>query len=136
VSEVRKRLRDELESSGVAGSVAFDCLVAVTEACSNAYIHGHSEATVDRPPVVAWEITPSQVKVIVKDFSGHGWESTSYPSIPVDAEMTAPDTRVGGLGLKLMTDLMDDVHIDRTAGGTTVTLTRSLREAARSGADR
>lgn len=134
VSEVRERLRDELEGSGVDPSVAFDCLVALTEASSNAYMHGHSAETTDRPPLVGWEITRGAVRLVVRDFSNHGWEYTSYPSVPVDAEMTAPETRVGGLGLMLMTDLMDDVNIDRTANGTTVTLTKSLRMEARSGA--
>jgi serine/threonine-protein kinase RsbW len=132
VSEVRQGLRDDLEGSGVDHSAAFDCLVAVTEACSNAYLHGRSEETVDRPPQVEWEITNQAVTLVVKDFSNHGWEGTSYPSIPVDAEMTAPETRVGGLGVQLMTDLMDDVQIERTDKGTTVTLTKLVRPGARS----
>jgi serine/threonine-protein kinase RsbW len=134
VSEVRKRLREELESSGADPDLAFDCLVALTEACSNAYLHGHSEDTVDRPPLVEWEIDGRHATFIVRDFSNHGWDRTSYPSIPVDAEMTAPETRVGGLGLKLMTDLMDTVDIERTESGTTVTLTKSLQANAFSGA--
>jgi serine/threonine-protein kinase RsbW len=134
VSEVRKRLRDELDSSGADPDLAFDCLVALTEACSNAYLHGHSEETVDRPPLVEWDIDRHRAIFIVRDFSNHGWERTSYPSIPVDAETTAPETRVGGLGLKLMTDLMDDVDIERTASGTTVKLTKALQAGAYSGA--
>jgi serine/threonine-protein kinase RsbW len=132
VSEVRQGLRDDLEGSGVDRSAAFDCLVALTEACSNAYLHGRSEET-DRPPQVEWEITNQAVTLVVKDFSNHGWERTSYPSIAVDAEMTAPETRVGGLGLQLMTDLMDDVQIERTDKGTTVTLRKLVRTGARSG---
>jgi serine/threonine-protein kinase RsbW len=133
VSEVRQGLRDDLVGSGVDQSAAFDCLVALTEACSNAYLHGRSEETVDRPPQVGWEITNEAVTLVVKDFSNHGWERTSYPSIPVDAETTAPETRVGGLGLQLMTDLMDDVQIEKTAKGTTVTLRKLVRTEARSG---
>jgi len=134
VSEVRRRLREELERAGADPDLAFGCLVALTEACSNAYLHGHSEETVDRPPLVEWDIDRRRVVFIIRDFSNHGWERTSYPSIPVDAEMTAPETRVGGLGLKLMNDLMDSVDIDRTDTGTTVTLTKALQSNAYSGA--
>ena len=134
MSEVRKRLRTELQNSGADETVAFECLVAMTEACSNAFMHGHSEATVDRPPLAEWTITPDAVMLIIRDFSSHGWDATSYPSVPFDAEMTGAEDRVGGLGLTLMSELMDEVDIDRGPYGTTVTLTRSLRAEARSGA--
>ena len=127
VSEVRQRLQEELESSGIDDVAAFDCLVALTEASSNAFLHGHGEHTAERPPQVDWDITPSEVVLIIRDFSSHGWETTSYPSVPVDAEFTAPEDRIGGLGLSLMSGLMDDVDIARTSEGTTVTLTRSLQ---------
>jgi anti-sigma regulatory factor (Ser/Thr protein kinase) len=132
VSEVRKRLRTELDDSGADQAVAFECLVAATEACSNAFMHGYTDETPARPPVVEWDITPGKVLLVIRDFSSHGWEATSYPSVPIDAEMPGVEERVGGLGLRLMSQLMDEVDIDRTEAGTTVTLSRSLSSKASS----
>jgi anti-sigma regulatory factor (Ser/Thr protein kinase) len=133
VSEVRDRLRRELVNSGADEEAAFDCLVAVTEACSNAFMHGHCRETVDRPPVVEWDITPQAVTVVIRDFSNHGWEATSYPSVPFDAAMGGAEDRIGGLGLTLMSELMDDVRMDRTESGTRVTLIKTLLAPAPSG---
>ena len=64
--------------------------------------------------------------MVVRDFSGHGWEDTAYTAVPFDAYAAAPETRIGGLGLSLMAQVMDQTQIDRTGRGTTVTLKKFL----------
>jgi serine/threonine-protein kinase RsbW len=131
VSAVRRHLQADLQASGAEPQVAFDCLVAITEACTNAFMHGHTQDGDSEPPVIEWEVTTERLTCVVRDFSNHGWERTLYPSVPVDEDTVAPESRIGGLGLTLMAELMDYVDIDKTGAGTTVTITKALTDGAR-----
>ena len=125
---VRKAIRASLRGVSADPSLAFDCLVAVTEASTNALLHGTDEET--RLPQVAWEIDSVRAIFEIQDFSTEQWSRTMHPSrdildvIPEDSE-----SRVGGFGLQLMRELMDDVEIARGPLGTTVTLTKRLNPA-------
>jgi anti-sigma regulatory factor (Ser/Thr protein kinase) len=124
---VRKAIRADLRSVGADPSLAFDCLVAVTEASTNALIHGvRPEDT--QPPQVMWEIDGTQAVFQIQDYSTEQWSRTMHPSRdsadPLEGDA---ESRVGGYGLQLMRELMDDVSIARGPLGTTVTLTKKLR---------
>ena len=125
VSEARKLIRAELEEAGAHPSTLFDCLVAVTEACTNALIHGTTDA--DRaPPVLAWSIDESRARFHVEDYSTEGWSRARHPSRPTSTATKIEDLHVGGLGLGIIHDLMDEVDIEIAAGGTRVYLAKAL----------
>jgi len=116
LARVRSSLRQDLACAGVDASVAFDCLVAVTEACTNALVHGHG----DEVPRVSWRINGSMALFLVEDHSRLRWAQ-------VEGGDGGADGRVGGFGLQLMERLMDSVDISIEDYGTTVELTKRIR---------
>lgn len=123
LSGVRRAIRAELNRAGVDPSLSFDCLVAVTEACTNAIVHGGIHD--DRPPEIGWEIDRAEVRFYVRDFSTQEWSRRAHPSRRVVVNGDVAD-RVGGFGLELMRNLMDEVQIATGAGGTTVELVKRI----------
>jgi anti-sigma regulatory factor (Ser/Thr protein kinase) len=117
-------MRADLSGAGVDDAVTFDCLVAVTEACSNALIHGRSD-TDEADPVVSWQIEPSCLSFLIQDFAGREWSKTAHPSREAP-EGSVLESRIGGYGLGLMTALMDSVDIGHRTGGTVVTMIKNL----------
>lgn len=124
LSSIRRSMRADLSSAGVDDAVTFDCLVAVSEACSNALIHGRSVPD-ESDPVVSWRIEPSCLSFLIQDFAGREWSKTAHPSREA-AEEPLPEGRVGGYGIGLMTGLMDSVDIGYRSGGTMVTMIKNL----------
>jgi anti-sigma regulatory factor (Ser/Thr protein kinase) len=107
-----KRLRDELREwlhrAGVNGQTGHDVTLAAVEAVSNALRH-----PVDR----------ASDTICV-----HGNINTDTVTLTIDDDGSwRPPDRVhdsGGYGLALMKALMTDMHIERTDGGTRVSLHR------------
>ena len=116
-------MRADLSRAGIDDAVTFDCLVAVTEACSNALIHGRGDND-ETDPVVSWRIEPSCLSFLIQDFAGREWSKNVHPSR--EAPETILDSRVGGYGLGLMTALMDSVDIGYRSGGTMVAMVKQL----------
>ncbi len=124
VSEARKLIRADLQQAGAEGAPLFDCLVAVTEACTNALIHGTTDLD-PSPPVLAWSIDESKARFHIEDYSTEGWSRLSHPSRP-SPTTSVEELSVGGLGLGLIRDLMDEVDIQRASDGTRVYLAKDL----------
>jgi serine/threonine-protein kinase RsbW len=128
VSTIRQLIRAELNEAGAPSSLAFDCLVAVTEACSNALLHGWKEEG-SRNPEIEWEIQDGVARFEIRDYAMH--ETTPLdrkPTPPVQDERPV-DERDGGYGLKMMRQLMDEVDIRFSTTGTTVLLVKYLHPA-------
>jgi anti-sigma regulatory factor (Ser/Thr protein kinase) len=126
LSGIRRQIRADLHAVDADESLAFDCLVAVTEACSNALVHGQARSPGSAPPEISWEITPTQARFVIVDFSTEEWSRTVHPSwdsaeIPDDMSR-----RIGGFGLEIMRGLMDEVDIHLSSSGTQVTLVKLL----------
>ena len=114
VSRIRTQIRAELNAIDAPTGPAFDCLVAVTEACTNALLHGAAEPGA-RPPEISWSIEQRSARFTIKDYSGlEGAEpqASELGEIPRD----------GGYGLTMMRRLMDSVDIEFSPTGTTVSL--------------
>ncbi|MDQ4059007.1 MAG: ATP-binding protein [Actinomycetota bacterium] len=125
LSSIRKAIRADLAKAEADPSLAFDCLVAVTEACTNALLHGHHR-TDDPPPEILWEVDGAAARFYIQDYSTQQWSKTSHPSRDAVADL---EERIGGYGLDLMRGLMDEVDIQMGPEGTTVCLVKSLAEA-------
>jgi serine/threonine-protein kinase RsbW len=130
LAEVRRDIRADLRGAHADASLSFDCLVAVTEACTNALLHGRGHD--DSPhPAIAWEIDETRAVFTIEDFSTEQWSRAMHPSRDsIDVLSGDINERVGGFGLQLMREMMDDVAIQRGPTGTIVTLTKMLRDAA------
>ncbi|MEA2447906.1 MAG: serine/threonine-protein kinase RsbW, partial [Actinomycetota bacterium] len=109
-------------------SEAFDCMVAVTEACTNALLHGRGDAQAPEPQV-GWEIEGGAARFMIRDFAKEGSPGTLKPR--------PKEERDGGYGLKMMRQLMDEVDIQFSPTGTTVSLVKYFdRDGARKSVDR
>jgi anti-sigma regulatory factor (Ser/Thr protein kinase) len=96
-------------------------MIAAGEAVANAYEHATAGRPADAPPVqitLTARVAHTMVQLTVAD-------TGSWRSPPADREQPAPGTR--GHGVIFMHALMDDVTIDPSAHGTTVTLTKDLK---------
>jgi len=118
---LRARLRHWLSAAGIGGREATDIMIAAGEATANAYEH----AIVGRPADAA----PVQITLTVR--AGHAKvevtvaDTGSWKPPPADRERPVPGTR--GHGIIFMHALMNDVTIDSSAHGTTVTMTKDLK---------
>jgi anti-sigma regulatory factor (Ser/Thr protein kinase) len=130
LAAVRKAIRADLRANGADPALAFDCLVAVTEASTNALLHAVRPEDTQHPQVT-WEIDDHRAVFTIEDYSTEQWSRSMHPSRDMaDSLAVDSEERIGGYGLQLMRELMDDVTIARGPLGTTVTLTKSLRAPA------
>ena len=120
LSGIRRAIRADLSSVRADASLSFDCLVAVTEACTNALLHGRSTKD-GHAPMLSWQVDEQGATFCVEDFSAEKWAMSNHPSRSFDSLRTGLNH---DLGLELMQDLMDEVVVDNVPRGTTVTLTK------------
>jgi serine phosphatase RsbU (regulator of sigma subunit)/anti-sigma regulatory factor (Ser/Thr protein kinase) len=113
LASMRRAVAQWLRIAGASEAEVYEVLVACGEACANAVAHAHS-AISDSPFELQADRDGPQVQVVIRDTGT--WR---------------PPTDEGrGRGLPLMRELMDEVKIEPSPQGTTVTLKRRLREAA------
>ena len=118
---LRARLRHWLPTAGIGPREGADIMIAAGEAAGNAYEHATAGRPAGLPPVqitLTARAVSATVQVTVTDTGA--WR----PPAP-DREPPAPGTR--GHGIIFMHALMDDVAIDPSPRGTTVTLTKDLK---------
>jgi serine/threonine-protein kinase RsbW len=128
LSGLRRRIRADLSRAGADPSLSFDCLVAVTEACTNALLHGLTDED-GAPPDVSWHIDDGRARFCIQDFSTQRWSKHAHPARgPAAHHAGEEEQRFGGFGLDLMRELMDEVDISVGPGGTRVVLVKELGE--------
>jgi PAS domain S-box-containing protein len=118
---LRARLRQWLSAAGIGSREGADILIAAGEATANAVEHATASRPADAPPVHITFTARAARELIQLTVADTG----SWRSPPADRAEPAPGTR--GHGLIFMHALMDDVTIDTSADGTTVTLTKDLK---------
>jgi serine phosphatase RsbU (regulator of sigma subunit)/anti-sigma regulatory factor (Ser/Thr protein kinase) len=111
LASMRRALAQWLRLSGASEAEVYEMLVACGEACANAVAHAHP-AVSDSPFEVQAGRDGPELQITVRD-SGR-WRP--------------PGDESRGRGLPLMRELMDEVDIDPSSRGTTVTLRRRLRD--------
>ncbi len=115
LASMRRALSQWLRLAGASEAEVYEMLVAAGEACANAVAHAHS-AVADAPFNLAADRDGPQIRIVVSD------SGTWRP----------PGEASRGRGLPLMRELMDETTIEPGSEGTTVTMSRRLREAAAS----
>jgi serine/threonine-protein kinase RsbW len=99
---------------GVAGDVADDMLLALDEAVGNAIRHGSRGG---RPVRVTLRVDQGWIRLTVRD---HG-PTAELPCLPAGPPPTLAD---GGRGLWLISQLADEVRLERSGRGVLLSLRR------------
>ncbi|MGO4106990.1 anti-sigma B factor RsbW [Paenibacillus sp. YAF4_2] len=121
---------------GIASKLPFsyedieDMKVAVSEACTNAVLHGRSQNDGGGLIDVCFQPSEAGMTVIVKN-EGEPFEHSET----ITDENTPPlqgieisELPVGGLGIYLMEALMDEVTVQSTDSGTEVIMTKYISQ--------
>ena len=124
LSKIRKLVRADLVKVGARPSVVFDCLVAVTEACTQA-LHGRGEK-VGEPSKISWTIERQRANFCVEDFSKLATSDKPHPKRRLH-EVIERETGLKDLGEDVIQSLMDEVDIDETDVSRQVKMTKILR---------
>lgn len=119
VSEVRNFVASFLADLRAPVETSAEVLLAVGEAAGNAYRHGRRP--IGRSELrIRCEYERPMLHVTVAD-DGPGFDPGEEPAVGLPDPFAS-----GGRGLFLMKELMDDVRIEPTPVGTTVTLARTI----------
>lgn len=122
--QLRRQIRDDFDRVDADPSLVFECLVSVTEACTNALKHGLREIGAGQDdPQVTWTIQPEGALFTIWDFSARRWSDRR-------AEKDPGEPPAGGYGIDLMRKLMDEVTIETDGDGTIVRLIKRLAPSA------
>ncbi|MCK9858800.1 ATP-binding protein [Paenibacillus sp. ATY16] len=119
---------------GIASKLNFsyedieDMKVAVSEACTNAVLHGGSEKEGGSLIDVTFQPSEAGITIIVKN-DGPPFEHTEagIASPPLQG-IEISELPVGGLGIYLMEALMDEVLVQSNESSTEVILTKYVSE--------
>ena len=114
---LRQAVRADL--GGVSDEVADDVVLALSEAATNAVLHGSSGG---QPIQVVVHVNDDWVEASVLD---HG----PQPPSGFPAASDTDELRAGGRGLWLLRQLVDEVRLERVKLGTRVTLRRAIGPA-------
>jgi PAS domain S-box-containing protein len=118
---LRATLRQWLSAASIGGPEATDIMIAAGEAAANAVEHATAGRPAGAAPVQI-TLTARAARTIVEVTVA---DTGSWQPPPADREQPAPGTR--GHGVIFMHALMNDVTIEPSAHGTTVTLTKDLK---------
>jgi anti-sigma regulatory factor (Ser/Thr protein kinase) len=108
--------------SGVSKQVLYDLQLAVDEACTNIATHGY--AGLDPGSIILdLELASDEIIITLTDF-GHAFEPSDAPPPDVDAPLD--ERKVGGLGLFLIKQSVDQMDYRVTEDGNKMVLTKKL----------
>ena len=123
LSDLRRSIRADLTRAGVDPSSAFDCLVAVTEACTQVLLQ---QATEIDGPAITWEIDPGCIRFQIHERFTRTSSKASHPSGGGRSTFPGLEVVPDDLPLALMSGLMDEVVVRDGSGGRITTLTKQL----------
>ncbi|ACT00517.1 ATP-binding protein [Paenibacillus sp. JDR-2] len=119
---------------GIASKLNFsyedieDMKVAVSEACTNAVLHGGSEREEGSLIDITFQPSEAGITIIVKNDGPPFEHSETGTDSPPLQGIEISELPVGGLGIYLMEALMDEVSVQSTDSSTEVILTKYVSE--------
>jgi len=102
--------------------VVLDLKLAVDEACTNIITHGYKGMD-PGSIILSFRIEPDRILVQITDF-GHVFEPVEAPKPDVEAALD--DQELGGLGLYLIYQTMDNIDYQCSEDGNTLTFTKFI----------
>ena len=107
----------------VQKEAVFDLKLAVDEACTNIIEHGYKGMD-PGSIILSFRIEPNRILVSITDF-GHIFEPAEAPKPNVEAALE--DRELGGLGLFLIYQTMDNIDYQSSEDGNTLTFTKYIK---------
>jgi serine/threonine-protein kinase RsbW len=108
IDEAVKRVTQATDASGFSPASTFAVRLALEEALSNAFRHGHRGLNPELPVSLRYEVTPARVELIVTD-QGPGFQPDQIPDPTLEDNLERPS----GRGLMLMKAYMSKVEYNR-----------------------
>jgi anti-sigma regulatory factor (Ser/Thr protein kinase) len=112
----------------VPDETVFDLKLAVDEACTNVITHGYKGMD-PGSIILSFRIESDRILVQITDF-GHVFEPADAPKPDVEAALE--DRPLGGLGLYLIYQLMDNIDYQSSEDGNTLTFTKYIQQGTKS----
>lgn len=106
----------------IPSETVLDLKLAVDEACTNIIEHGY-KGTDPGSIILSFRIEPGRILVQITDF-GHVFEPASTPKPDVEAALE--DREMGGLGLFLIYQTMDNIDYQSSEEGNMLTFTKFI----------
>jgi len=123
LSAFRKFISDCCGRHEVPNETVFDLKLAVDEACTNIIEHGYKNMD-PGSIILSFRIEPDRILVSITDF-GHIFEPAEAPKPDVEAALE--DRELGGLGLYLIYQTMDNIDYQTSEDGNTLTFTKYIK---------
>ncbi|HSG42747.1 MAG TPA: ATP-binding protein [Anaerolineales bacterium] len=123
LSVFREFISDCCAKFKVPDDAVFDLKLAVDEACTNVIEHGYKGMD-PGSIILSFRIESDRVLVQITDF-GHVFEPASAPKPDVEAALA--DRPLGGLGLYLIYQTMDNIDYESSEDGNTLTFTKFIK---------
>jgi len=112
------------EATGIEPSLAMSLNLALEEAVTNVVMYAYSEGTDGLVDITAE--TKGQVLTFVIKDSGKAFDPTQKEE--ADITLSAEERPIGGLGIFLVMNLMDEVKYERENGYNILTMSKKLME--------
>ena len=128
LSVFRQFISDCCSRHNVPNETVFELKLAVDEACTNIITHGYKGMD-PGSIILSFRIEPGRILVQITDF-GHAFEPEAGPKPDVEAALE--DQELGGLGLYLIYQTMDNIDYQSSEDGNTLTFTKYLKKDLRS----
>jgi serine/threonine-protein kinase RsbW len=125
LSVFREFITDCCSRHEVPNETVFDLKLAVDEACANIIEHGYKGMD-PGSIILSFRIEPDRILVSITDF-GRIFEPAETPKPNVEAALE--DRELGGLGLFLIYQTMDNIDYQASVDGNTLTFTKYIGQA-------
>ncbi|MBI1192530.1 MAG: ATP-binding protein [Bacteroidetes bacterium] len=122
LKSIRDRLGAELETHGITGLLRDQVVLAVDEACANAIIHGN-DCDENRTIRIEAELREGILTVRIYDVGQFEFDPKLLER---DIDYFIRNKMKGGLGLKLIHAIMDEVRFDLVDGVCVCTMIKAV----------
>jgi len=123
LSVFREFISDCCGRHNVPDETVFQLKLAVDEACTNVIEHGYKGMD-PGSIILSFRIESDRILVQITDF-GHVFEPADAPKPGLEAALV--DRPLGGLGLYLIYQTMDNIDYESSEDGNTLTFTKFIK---------
>ncbi len=104
ISELIDQILDQAVDAGLKDAAIFAVRLAIEEAITNAFVHGHEHVQGDKPIRVEYKVIEKEIQIAIED-QGPGFVPTEVPDPTLIENLSKPF----GRGVMLMKAYMTEV---------------------------